>query len=61
MKHSDFASSNQWIRIESDMRFYFENLPSDKALLHRLVREMVVVVDSRDGEIESLQSIIKQL
>jgi len=29
--------------------------------LHRLVREMAVVVDSRDGEIERLQLIIKKL
>src|SRR6266849_740380 len=43
------------------MRFELENLPSDTALLHRLVREMAVVVDSRDGEIERLQSIIKKL
>jgi transposase len=43
------------------MRFDLENLPSDIALLHRLVREMAVVVDSRDGEIERLQSIIKKL
>jgi len=43
------------------MRFDLENLPSDTALLHRLVREMAVVVDSRDGEIERLQSIIKKL
>ena len=43
------------------MRFDLENLPSDTALLHRLVREMAVVVDSRDGEIERLQLIIKKL
>ena len=43
------------------MRFDLENLPSDTALLHRLVREMAVLVDSRDGEIERLQSIIKKL
>src|ERR1700716_1534666 len=43
------------------MRFELENLPSDTALLHRLVREMAVVVASRDGEIERLQSIIKKL
>ena len=43
------------------MRFDLENLPSDTVLLHRLVREMAVVVDSRDGEIERLQSIIKKL
>jgi transposase len=43
------------------MRFDLENLPSDTELLHRLVREMAVIVDSRDGEIERLQSIIKKL
>jgi transposase len=43
------------------MPFDLENLPSDTALLHRLVREMAVVVDSRDGEIERLQLIIKKL
>ena len=43
------------------MRFDLENLPSDTALLHRLVREMAVVVESRDGEIERLQLIIKKL
>ena len=43
------------------MRLDLENLPSDTALVHRLVREMAVVVDSRDGEIERLQSIIKKL
>jgi transposase len=43
------------------MRFDLENLPSDTALLHRLVHEMASVVESRDGEIERLQSIIKKL
>ncbi len=43
------------------MRFDLENLPSDTALLHRLVREMADVVESRDGEIERLQIIIKKL
>jgi transposase len=38
-----------------------ENLPSDPALLQRLVRDMAGVVESRDGEIERLQSIIKKL
>jgi transposase len=41
------------------LRFDLENLPSDTTLLHRLVREMVVVVDGRDDE--SLQLIIKKL
>jgi transposase len=43
------------------MQCDLENLPSDTALLHRLVREMAVVVDSPDGEIERLQSIINKL
>jgi transposase len=43
------------------VRFDLENLPSDTALLHRLVREMADVVESRDGEIERLQIIIKKL
>jgi transposase len=43
------------------MRFDLENLPSDTALLHRLVREMAAVVESRTSEIERLQSIIKKL
>ncbi|MGY4287132.1 transposase [Bradyrhizobium sp. LM2.7] len=43
------------------MQIDLNNLPSDTALLHCLVREMAVVVDSRDGEIERLQLIIKKL
>ncbi|MFT0862653.1 IS66 family transposase [Ancylobacter sp. G4_0304] len=43
------------------MRLDLENLPSDISLLHQLVREMAGVVESRDGEIERLQSIIKKL
>jgi transposase len=43
------------------MQLDLNNLPSDTALLHRLVREMAVVVESRDGEIERLQPIIKKL
>ena len=35
--------------------------PSDTALLHHLVRDMAGAVESRDGEIERLQSIIKKL
>jgi transposase len=38
-----------------------ENLPSDPALLQRLVRDMAAAVESRDGKIERLQSIIKKL
>jgi transposase len=36
-------------------------MPFDTALLHRLVREMAVVVESRTSEVERLQSIIKKL
>lgn len=38
-----------------------DDLPSDPELLRRLVREMAGAVESRDGEIERLQSIIKKL
>ncbi|TPI29751.1 hypothetical protein FJW07_30030 [Mesorhizobium sp. B3-1-9] len=38
-----------------------ENLPSDPVLLQRLVRDMAAAVESRDGEIGRLQSIIKKL
>jgi transposase len=43
------------------MRIDLENLPSDTVLLHGLVRDMAAVVESRDGEIERLQLIIKKL
>lgn len=43
------------------MRLDLADLPSDIDLLHRLVREMADIVESRDGEIERLQSIIKKL
>ena len=43
------------------MRLDLENLPSDPALLHRLVRDMAAVVAQREGEIERLQTIIKTL
>lgn len=36
-------------------------LPSDPGLLQRLVRDMAAVVESRDGEIERLQAIIRKL
>jgi transposase len=42
------------------MRLDLENLPTDTALLHHLVRDMAAVVESRDGEIERLRLIIKQ-
>ena len=43
------------------MRIDLGNLPSDTALLHQLVRDMAVIVEHRDGEIERLQAIIKKL
>ncbi|WP_192177391.1 transposase [Mesorhizobium amorphae] len=43
------------------MRLDLADLPSDVDLLQRLVREMAAVVESRDGEIERLQPIIKKL
>ena len=43
------------------MQLDLNNLPSDTALLHRLVRDMASVVERRDDEIERLQLIIKQL
>ena len=42
------------------MRLDLENLPADVNLLHRLVRDMAAAVESRDGEIERLQAIVKQ-
>jgi transposase len=42
------------------MRLDLQNLPSDIDLLHRLVRDMATVVESRDDEIERLQRLIKQ-
>ena len=43
------------------MRLDLDNLPSETALLHALVRDMVAAVEHRDGEIERLRTIIKQL
>ena len=43
------------------MRLDLENLPSDIDLLHRLVCDMAVVVETRDDEIGRLQRIIKEL
>jgi len=43
------------------MRLDLDNLPSDVDLLHRLVREMAADMQTRDGEIERLQLIIKKL
>ena len=61
IKYSELASSNQRVRVELDMQLDLNNLPSDTALLHRLVREMASLSSSRDGEIERLQLIIKKL
>ncbi|MGE4059619.1 MAG: transposase, partial [Sphingomonadales bacterium] len=43
------------------MRIDLENLPSDVDLLHRLVRDMAAVAQTRDDEITRLQHLIKQL
>jgi hypothetical protein len=43
------------------MQLDLNNLPTDTALLHRLVRDIVGSIEHRDGEIERLKSIIKQL
>src|SRR3974390_2017098 len=43
------------------MQLDLNNLPTDTALLHRLVRDMASVVEHRDDEIDRLQLIIKQL
>ena len=42
------------------MQLDLENLPADVNLLHRLVHDMAAAVESRDGEIERLQAIVKQ-
>ena len=43
------------------MRIDLDDLPVDTSLLHHLVRDMAALVESRDGEIERLQLIIKKL
>ena len=43
------------------MQLDLNNLPSDPELLHRLVHDIVTTIEHRDGEIERLKSIIKQL
>jgi hypothetical protein len=43
------------------MQLEFYNLPSDTALLHRLVRDIATVIAHRNSEIQRLQAIIKQL
>jgi transposase len=47
--------------VVSAMRLDLDNLPSDTALLHQLVRDMAAVVEHRESEIERLQAIIKKL
>jgi transposase len=43
------------------MQLDLTNLPTDTALLHRLVRDIVGTIEHRNSEIECLKSIIKQL
>src|SRR5579859_1212333 len=43
------------------MQLDLNDLPTDTALLHRLVRDIVGTIEHRDGEIERLKAIIKQL
>jgi transposase len=43
------------------MQLDLNDLPSDTALLHRLVRDMASLVEQHESEIDRLQLIIKQL
>src|SRR5689334_19925402 len=43
------------------MHLDLANLPTDTTLLHRLVRDLAVGMEQRDGEIEKLRLIIRQL
>lgn len=43
------------------MQFDLTNLPADTEQLHRLVRDMALSLEHRDGEIERLRLIVKQL
>jgi transposase len=43
------------------MQLDLANLPSDTEQLHRLVRDMAHKLEHRDGEIERLRLIVKQL
>jgi transposase len=43
------------------MQVDLDNLPEDMSLLHRLVRDMAALLDHRDGEIERLRQVVKQL
>ena len=49
------------VLVASGMRLDLDNLPSDTALLHQLVRDMVAVVEHREDEIERLLGVIKKL
>jgi transposase len=48
-------------KVELGIRLDLDKLLSGMVLLHGLLRDMVAVVEHRDGEIERLQTIIKQL
>src|SRR5215467_3724140 len=61
MEYSEAAGANQRVRVPFVMQLDLNNLPTDTALLHHLVRDMASVVEQRDDEIEQLQLIIKQL
>src|SRR4051794_18409132 len=43
------------------MQLDLNNLPTDPALLHRLVCDIAATIEHRDSEIDRLKSIIKQL
>lgn len=43
------------------MQLDLANLPHDTVLLHRLVRDLAADKEQRDGEIDKLRHIIRQL
>jgi transposase len=43
------------------MHLDLANLPTDTTLLHQLVRDLAVSMEQRQGEIEKLRLIIRQL
>jgi hypothetical protein len=55
------ASSIQRARVESNMQLDLNSLPTETALLHCLVRDIAATIEHRDGKIERLKSIIKQI
>ncbi len=55
------SSTNQRVRVPSDMQHDLTNLPSDPELLQHLVRDIAAAIGHRDTEIKRLKSIIKQL